>query len=68
MSMQEQPIMGLIKIGKFYSSDPDDFTAGGYVFIECNCGYKGYADVDDSGWEIRGECPDCLTSFETTIS
>jgi hypothetical protein len=43
--------------------DPDDFEAGGAVYISCECGFNGFVEVDDDGHAIIGECEKCFSQF-----
>lgn len=56
-----------ISIGVYRESNPEDFTEGGYIDIECSCGFSGYVDAEDSGSIIFGECNECYTQFSHTL-
>lgn len=56
-----------IEMSSYMEHDPDDPLGGGYVRIECSCGFVGYVDVDDTGSQIQGNCEECSTSFHHTM-
>ncbi len=45
-------------------ADLDDLDAGGWVHIDCDCGYNGYVECDDTGRSLLGNCEDCDVAFE----
>lgn len=56
-----------VHTGSYMELDPHDPLAGGCVKIKCPCGFSSYADCEDDGSNIRGECTECSTSFETLM-